>query len=185
MKRYSYLIAVLVFIFSAYEVASAIYISRSTGLLIVKTDSLAAISIDQTGHKIINLRRGSSIRVRLSPGNYDIIASKNKEQTIKTISVQKHQTTYQDVRPQPQSLNPKAAYNGEANKLISTYLPYAARAFDYRVGYIYQIVGSASQPIIVITSPARAGQQAALKWIQGLGFNPSHFDIKYILSPLE
>lgn len=178
MSRLYYFISGLVVIIIVYMLASAIYISSSTGLLLISpSDKNATISVDQSGHRIANLGSGSQ-RIRLVPGSYDVIASSGKNQIIKTISVQKKQTYNLTPSPQ-QNQNPKAIYNSQANNLINKYLPFTERHSAYRVSYLYQPSSSINQPVIVITAPDAGGQQAALKWIGSLGYDTSHFVIKF------
>lgn len=183
MNRPFYAISGLVIIAVLYILGSAYRTSSTTGLVVVKTsDNKATVSVDQAGHRIINLGVGSQ-RIRLQPGSYEILVSNGRNQVIKTISIQK-KTTYSLTLSPQQNQDPKAKYNSEANDFISKYLPFTDRFSTYRVSYSYQPMGGINQPTITITAPNAAGQQAALKWMSSLGYNPSHFVIKTVTGAL-
>ncbi len=184
MKRPLLLIAVLVVIFSAYEIFSAVLASQTTGTL--KVDVLtpsATITLRQTGHQSANIGVGHA-KIRLRPGSYQLIATSGKLQTVKTVEISKNQTTVETI----QLLTPEQAQQAqniaEANKLIK-FLPYTGRAYDYRVDYSYQFSGNLSQPLITVTAPTAAGQEAALNWISSFKIDPSKLNIKYVSAPLN
>jgi hypothetical protein len=179
MKKPTTLVVLLVCLFSTYQIGSAIYLSQKTGTLIVDaSDAKATITLTQANHQLLDIGVGKA-KVRLQPGSYKVIATDGKFQSTKDTQIYKKITTTANVTLNIQQQNQQAAYNVEANNLISRYLPFTERHNEYRVSYLYQVNGDVAKPTIVITSSSAKGREDAIKWIQGLGFNPSHLQIQY------
>lgn len=175
------LLTVSVFVLSAfgiYTIGSAVYVARTTGVLNVETSDMAAtITVSQPAQGMSNLGRGNT-RVRLKPGDYTLIVSKDRTQVVTAVHVYIKSVTskrIQLVPPQKQKTQNSAA---SANLLIKL-LPFYGPNNTYKVDYSYNFSGQAAQPTIIVIAPNEAAKDSALSWIRAMGIDPSQLPVKY------
>lgn len=90
-QRMLFFAGLLVVLICAYIFVSAIITTETTGTISIDTsDSKAIISISQVNHQAKNVGNGK-VKVRLKPGNYQIIADDGNAQAGTTVSIKKKQ----------------------------------------------------------------------------------------------
>ena len=161
----------------AYVVISSIIVAQTSGTLVV-TSPGATLTIIKPNYKPVNIGLGKA-RVRLAPGNYQLVATKKTNQSITNINIKKQQTLVEVVTPTTPAQSQQALQTAQANNLIKQ-LPYEGPGSAYNVSYYYKYSGMVAQPIILITAPTQAAQQAAVAWIGSIGYNPSNLNIEYV-----
>lgn len=169
------LLCLAVIIFSAYIVTSSINKTRGTGILEVNSPG-AEITLTRPNYQSVNIGT-SSIKVKLKPGTYELIATKNRSQATATVTISKGKTTSEilNVNTQQASSSPYQ----EANNLIKK-LPIIGPDSEYQISYKYTFSSSSAIPTIIITAPSSQNEQLALGWIQSQGFNLSDLNITYV-----
>jgi TusA-related sulfurtransferase len=165
MKKYGSLIIVLiVLIFCVFQVTGAFATSRDTGVLnVLSTDAGATITIGKTGYESTNVGTGSA-HIRLTPGTYQVIASDNKNQATKMVTIHSKQTTNQNITP-------VSASNTTSSGLLLT-LPHEGPSDEY-------VIAANASSVITVTASSPQARQDALQWIRTQGYDPSNFNIQF------
>jgi hypothetical protein len=94
LKQLLSFFAVIVVIFCAYLIVSAIITAETTGLLKVSGTQKATISITKTGSQAKIVGKPGKAKIRLKPGTYQVVASgSNGQGAARQISIQKKKST--------------------------------------------------------------------------------------------
>ncbi len=177
-RRLLLALLVCVTILSIYELVSSVYVSQTTGILQIKPlGSGVFLTVERSGKQAVNLGRGET-RVRLKPGAYQLLVTKNRNQDTKQFVIRNKSTTALSARA-PVNHNKPSRADLEAIKLIDQLLPFTGPGFQYQITYTYTFNKAFSKPVIIITAPTAQDQQAAVAWIKSQGYDPSTMTIQY------
>jgi len=177
-KIYVFLIIFFIF-FSSFQIYYGIDKSNNTGILNVTSSSDAILSIYRKNSETITIK-SSKAKVRLDPGDYTIISTKNKAQISKNFSIIKKETTHisinmDDLISNNQNIVEKLK---EKNNFIKL-LPYIGPNSLFEINYSYDYSGSYATPIITVSGPNQDAWNQADDWINQKGFNPNNLEITY------
>jgi hypothetical protein len=175
-------IAAVFALFAIYETGWAFHVSKATGVLQLNSSNPAAtLSIIQPDHQITNVGTGK-IKIRLYPGTYQLIATFEKNQAIKTAQIKKGESLVISLEPNAPSPGQQTLKDAQLNTLVKL-LPYSGPSLEYKINYFYKFSKNFAQPVITITSNSPEARTAALNWIKRVGFDPSQLDIVYYKTP--
>ena len=178
MKKVLHLVILfLVVLFLMYELSYSIYYSQTTGILQAYSPG-AALTVTRQGYSVVNIGTGSG-RVRLKPGSYQLIASKEQSQITKNFTITNKSLTTLNVGNVPVANQVSSGSVNAANSLINN-LPFLGPASEYRIDYIYTFNNSIATPVITIYATSDQAKQDALAWISSQGINPALLNIRYL-----
>lgn len=173
----------VVILLCIYQLALAVYVSQTTGTLLVNSpDTSITITISQKERQAISLTGKRTQRIRLKPGTYQIITSKDRNQSTSSVIIYNKQLVSFTAKA-PADKNKLSESSQQANKLIGL-LPFTGPEFRYRVDYSYQFSSTQAEPTIIITAPTDQATQDALDWIKSQGYDPLVLPIKYVTAQL-
>ena len=179
MKKIYILLIIFFLFFSSFQIYYAIDKRRNTGILNATSSSGAILSIYKKNSETVTIKN-SRIKVRLDPGDYTIVGTKNKAQISKNFTIIEKQTAYISL-----NMDSLISYNktiieklNEKNNFIKI-LPYIGPNSLYEINYSYDYSGAYATPIINISGPNQDAWTQANDWIKQKGFAPSNLEITY------
>jgi PEGA domain-containing protein len=174
--------------------------SFSAKLTITAVPSVSHITINgKTGKQGVNRVRPGSQKIVVSASGFstvtqDVSVSKGQNNPVGIVlSSDSSQTTnwYITHPADAQTAEGISSRNNDAlgqqslaNAPLIKLLPFVSGGLEFRVDYGNLPGTNAGVPVIYITAPTQAGQQAGLSWIQSVGYNPSDYTIKYVTGPV-
>lgn len=179
LRKILLLVAMVIVLVALYEIGYAIYISQTTGILqLHTTDRNIIVTISQVGRKSANVH--SDQRIRLKPGTYQVIASKDQAQTEGNVHIiTKQLLNYEVPTPKPVTQTTVSPTVAHASKLVQL-LPFTGPRFSYKITYTYHFSNNQAVPTIVVTAPTQQAQQDAIAWIKAQGYDPTQLTIQYV-----